>query len=214
LREAHDLALKFFDGFYRAQEVPFICHLVRVSSIVLAERQPLEVVMAALLHSAYLFRAPHSRRAQLKQKLGESVEALVSAYTDFPWRQEKAIERHLKDLPGYTSQNRQLLVIRLANELEDHLDDSMVYRGVFPYREWIETHAQAIVELARRMGLKELAQELEEVFKRTLSRKLPAAVERHCRDAYELPEHRRYRLGLMRRMGSKIKRWIASKESA
>ncbi len=215
LREAHDLAVKFFDGFYRAQGIPFINHLIRTASIVLAEKQPVEMVSAALLHSAYMFGAPAARRKELKQKLGDSAEALVNGYTNFPWRQEKAMVNHLEifshgSVPG---QARQLLLIRLANELEDHLDDSMVYRGGFPYADWISSRGQMIVELARKLELKELALELEEVFKATVSRKLPETLKSHCRDAYELPEHRRARLGLLGRIGNKIKRWIMPKKS-
>ncbi len=214
LRAAYDFALKFFDGFYRAQGVPFICHLVRTASIVLAEKQAPEAVMAALLHSAYMFGAPASRRAQLKQKAGEAVESLVSAYTEFPWRAEKTVQTHLEKLPGYSLQTRQVLVMRLANELEDHLDEAMVYRGVFPYQEWIETRGKTIIELARRMERKELAEELEQNFKTTLMRSLPEIVKRRCRDAHELPEHRRRRLGITGRIGTKIKQWIPLKKSA
>ena len=207
LRKAYDIAVKFFDGFYRADGTPFLCHLVRTASIVLAEKQTAELTNAALLHSAYLFKAPVSRRAYLKDQLGDSVEALVSGYTDFPWRQEKAVQTHLEKLKDYSLKERQLLILRLANELEDHLDDAMVYRGAFPYAGWISSSGEMIVELARQMKLKELALELETVFKATLLRKLPETFKRHCRDAHELPEHRRNRLGLAGRVGAKIKRW-------
>lgn len=207
LREAHDLALKFFDGFYRAQGVPLLNHLVRTASIVLAEKQPVEMASAALLHSAYMFGAAPARRKELKQKLGESVEMLVSGYTDFSWRQENAVTQHLQNFSHESSQTHQLLLIRLANELEDHLDDGMVYRGAFPYADWISSRGPAIVELARKLELKELVLELEEVFKATLSCRLPEPLKSHCRDAYELPEHRRARLGILQRIGGKIKRW-------
>ena len=211
LRGAYGLAMEFFDGCYRAQQVPFICHLVRTASIVLAQKQPVETVAAALLHSGYMFGAPDSRRNPLKQKLGDSVERLVSTYTKFPWRQEGAIETHLKNFSGFSSEEKQVLAIRLANELEDHLHDAMVYRGAFPYQEWIKTRGKNIVELARRMEFSELARELEEAFRATLLRRLPEAVQSHCRDAYELPEHRRRRLGVTGRIRAKIKRWLPKK---
>ena len=211
LRDAYGLAMEFFDGFYRAQQVPFICHLVRTASIVLAEKQPVETVAAALLHSCYMFGAPDSRRNPLKQKLGDSVERLVCTYTEFPWRREEAVQAHLKNFSGLSSQERQVLAIRLANELEDHLDDSMVYRGAFPYQEWIKTRGKNIVELACLMEFNELARELEEAFQMTLSRRLPQTVLSHCRDAYELPAHRRVWLGFTGRARSKIKKWFQKK---
>ena len=54
LRQAYNVAEQFAAGFYRGQGVPFICHLVRTASIVLAERQPIEAVVASMLHAAYL----------------------------------------------------------------------------------------------------------------------------------------------------------------
>jgi len=48
LHRAYDALERLSDGFHRAQGMPFICHLVRTASIVLAERQPVEVVIAAM----------------------------------------------------------------------------------------------------------------------------------------------------------------------
>jgi hypothetical protein len=41
LRATYELAERFADGVYRPQGEPFLCHLVRTASIVLAEGQPL-----------------------------------------------------------------------------------------------------------------------------------------------------------------------------
>jgi hypothetical protein len=53
LRSAHEFAQLFADGIYRAQDAPLLSHLVRTASILLAERQPVSVVLAGLLHAAY-----------------------------------------------------------------------------------------------------------------------------------------------------------------
>jgi len=98
LRAAHDVAEQMADGLYRAQGVPLLCHLIRTASIVLAERQPIPVVVASLLHAAYLlqefegagWRAPS--RATLQQAIGEDAESLVSDYCRFPWFSQACLD--------------------------------------------------------------------------------------------------------------------------
>lgn len=53
LRSAHNVAMLLADGVYRAHGQPFLCHLVRTASIVLAEGEPLAVVQTAMIHAAY-----------------------------------------------------------------------------------------------------------------------------------------------------------------
>ncbi len=38
LRKAYELSERLFDGLYRGQHAPFLCHLVRTASILLAEK--------------------------------------------------------------------------------------------------------------------------------------------------------------------------------
>ena len=115
LKCCHDLALSFFDGFYRAQGSPFICHLVRTASIVLAEKQPVDSVLAALLHSGYLFGQPETRKPKLRQLLGDPVESLIAEYKSLPWREENAVREHSQNFTQYPESKRRLLVLRLAN---------------------------------------------------------------------------------------------------
>ena len=213
LRSAYELAVRSFDGFYRAQGIPFICHLTRTASIILAEGQPVETAMTALLHSAYMFgNVTPSRKKELLREVGGEVETLVRGYGKLSWREPEALENHLSCLSSYSDSTRQLLCIRLANELEDHLDFNMVYRGSFPYREWIEGRGKLIVELARRIGSPALVKELEQEFEATLACRLPESVQRSCRDAYELPEHVLFRKGPLRRRLSKLKHLILNRK--
>src|ERR1700675_5065431 len=45
LRRGHDLAERMVDGLYQPQGTPFIAHLVRTASVVMAQGQPIEVVI-------------------------------------------------------------------------------------------------------------------------------------------------------------------------
>jgi (p)ppGpp synthase/HD superfamily hydrolase len=183
LRAAHDVAEQMADGLYRAQGVPLLCHLVRTASIVLAERQPLPVVLASLLHAAYLLqelegagrRAPS--RAILQQAIGDYAESLVSDYRRFPWFSQARLEDHLRGLDGYAERERNLLLIRLANELEDHLDYGVLYCGNGESRrEYIRSPLNQSVNMAQALGLATLAARLDRAFRETLTAEIPPAL--------------------------------------
>ena len=215
LRQAYEMAERIADGLYRGQGVPFVCHLVRTASIVLAERQPVEVVTASLLHSAYMLhcfegclRSPltPSMRRQLQQAVPMEVEALVVAYDRLPWRSREAVTKHVEAVGAYSEMTRRLLVMRLANELEDYLDLGMAYRGAFPYRDRIASSGDLKVELARRLGLRVLAEELHQAYAAHLSCRLPARLTRNHAQAYELPRRRWGEMPLVQRAYTITKR--------
>lgn len=196
LRSGCEFAERAFTGLYRGQGVPFICHLVRSASIVLAERQPVPLVLATLLHAVYMlntfdqrrFRQPAEAHHQyLRDAVGADVERLIQSYDRLPWYAASALESHLRQLEGYSQSMRQVLLMRLANELEDYLDLAMVYRGTYPFRDRITSLGDLMVELAVRMGSEELASELREAFDAHLKSRLPVVVQRQRRNAYLIP---------------------------
>src|SRR5262245_61549332 len=190
LRAAHDVAEQMADGLYRAQGVPLLCHLIRTASIVLAERQQLPVVLASLLHAAYLLqefegagrRAPS--RAVLQQAIGDYAESLVSDYRRFPWFSQACLENHLRGLDGYEERERNLLLIRLANELEDHLDRAMAYTPAERAGRHAAAYGPQTVELAGRLGLPELAAELREAISDGVGPRIPLAIVLARREGY------------------------------
>jgi hypothetical protein len=195
LRQAYDVAERLSAGFYRGQGVPFICHLVRTASIVLAERQPVEAVMAAMLHATYLMRrfveglgGPLSERERerLRRQIGADVERMVWEYDRQPWYSARALEGHLAHLAEYSPITRQALVMHLANALEDYLDLGLVYRGTYPYQARIEAFGRQKIELARALGCDQLAQELEAVFRAHLEAALPASLKQNRINTYVL----------------------------
>ena len=144
LRATYELGERLADGVYRPQGEPFLCHLVRTASIVLAEGQPLPVVQAALLHAAYSLRrrvgdanSRGSRRAWLQKAAGPEVEQLVFAYDQLPWNASAQLKRHVEGFARYDQTTRRVVLLRLANELEDHLDRSAAYASTvaLPWRE-------------------------------------------------------------------------------
>ena len=167
LRATHELAERLADGVSRPQGEPFLCHLVRTASIVLAESQPLPVVHAALLHAAYSLRrrvgagnAHDSRRAWLQEAAGPEVEQLVFAYDQLPWNSSAQLKRHVEGFARYDETTRRVVLLRLANELEDHLDRSAAYASADLARRRQERRDGCLI-LARAAGSPAFVSELD-----------------------------------------------------
>ena len=217
LKNTHDLAVRLVDGFYRGQGVPFINHLVRTSSIVMVEKGSRATVRAALLHSAYSFgqfadgKQGGRSRAHQKEMVsaaGEKTERLVHLYNSTDFRKPAVLKQHLDKAADYSEDMKNVLLICLANTLEDYLDLGMSFRGNYPYRERIEQDGKLILELAQRTGSSQLASELNEIFRATLASELPEAVQTGSRDAFELPRHYDLRRGALRTVLSRIKKKV------
>lgn len=149
---AHELALRLFAGRFRASGKPFLAHLVGTASIAQAHGGAPGVVLAGLLHAAYaqdgwgdgLAGAAAARRAVVAGAAGAEAERLVAGYTRLRW-------------PA-TEGEPALLFLRVANELEDHLDGAMHFAhkaGPDPSR------AAMVLGVARAGGHAALADELE-----------------------------------------------------
>jgi len=192
---AYDVATQLFSGSYRGSGKPLLAHLVGTASILCALRVPAAALAAALLHAAYLFgefgdgrrdNAP-AKRDRLRASVGPQVEELIAAYDGLGWNRQ-AIPRLQAGLDRMTPVERTALLIRLANELEDHLDLGVLYCGNARQRlEDITASRGACVDMARRLGQPALAAELDRTFDTALAGSVPEWL-RQPRDAtYLLP---------------------------
>src|SRR5215468_4575510 len=174
VHRAYGLAMQLFTGSYRGSGRPFLSHLVGTASVLASVRAPIEVVTAGLLHSAYSYgefgnywRGPdQAKRAQVVTAVGEEVEALVLGYTRLPWTVETI--GALADTAA-SSKDSQILLIRLANEVDDHQDLGMLY-----------------VSAVERLGYPALALELAHVLDETLSAEVPSSLQGPQNDAFLL----------------------------
>jgi (p)ppGpp synthase/HD superfamily hydrolase len=217
LKSAHEHAVRLFDGFYRAQEVPFINHLVRTASIVMAEKAPVETVSAALLHASYFFgqfrdrkigRPSGRHRQEVTKAVGEKVEEVIHLYSSTKSETPEALKSHREALPNCSQSMKDVLLIMLANELEDHLDLGMAFRGNGTCENVPERNGKLMVEIARSMRRETLASELEEAFSATRNSRLPEVVKTRHRLAFELPTHLNSRRGRIRTTLSGLKRGL------
>ncbi len=136
LRRGYELAAALFAGVYRASGKPFIAHLVGTASVLVSDGAPATLVYAGLLHAAYVQghfgdgppAATEARRRKVREAIGTEAEELVARYTTFPWRAGNlSAERNLPASLG--PRDRDVLRMRLANEVEELVDFGIVHHG-------------------------------------------------------------------------------------
>ena len=184
VRQGYDFAMHLFPASFRGSGKPLLAHLVGTASILAAIDQPARVVTAGLLHAVYVFGdfgdarggVTEGRRDRVRQAVGRDVEDLIARYTHFDWNSH-TIPVIRERVTTLTALEREVLTIRLANELEDHLDFGVLYcNNAEKRREYIRSPLNQSVEMARVLGLTKLAAELDAAFTETLAADLPIAL--------------------------------------
>jgi (p)ppGpp synthase/HD superfamily hydrolase len=211
LRRVYELAERMCDGVYRPNGAPFLCHVTRTASIAMAEERPRRVVHACLLHAIYGLRYAggrhrwfswRGRRRDLREIVGKEVEGLVHAYDQLPWNSTDALREHLAKLDDYDETTRDAVFMRLANELEDHLDNGTGYEKAARASERAGRRDEC-ARLARRLGADELAEELEEALDASRE-ELPSAVVLNRELGYSVATKRLPELTGLRRFARRV----------
>ena len=119
--------------------------------------------------------SPKPSATQLRLVVGTEAEHLIAQYTTSTW-DERTVSALRKNLPLPGSVAREVLLIRLANELEDHLDCAALYSGAAEYRrDVIRSYLFQCIDIAEKLGFPALASALSRAFEETLSMELPLA---------------------------------------
>lgn len=183
--DAYAFAMRLFSGCFRQSGKTFISHLVGTASILVELRASATTVAAGLLHSAYSHGEfgtgergiSEAKREELRRVVGTEAEQIVAHYTSGPWN-EQTISAFHNDLPPTGSVAREVLLIRLANELEDHLDCAALYSGAAEYRrDVIKAYLFECIDIAEKLEVPALASALSRAFEETLSLELPLALQ-------------------------------------
>jgi hypothetical protein len=128
VEDAYEIGMRLFTAQFRPTGDTFLSHLVRTASILAEVGAPPAVVVAGLLHSAYTHgefgdgrRWPsEAKRAELRSGVGSESEGLVHRYADFAWRD--VLASRPESIRALSPDARDVLLIRLANELEQCLE--------------------------------------------------------------------------------------------
>jgi (p)ppGpp synthase/HD superfamily hydrolase len=168
VRCAYELAASLFQGVYRASGKPFIAHLVGTASVLVQDGAPPPLVLAGLLHAAYVQGdfgdgppgATVARRRKVGEAIGADAEQLVARYTTLPWHVGD-LSAH-RDLPASLEPlDRDVLRIRLANEVEELVDFGPLYHRDAESRRALAIEALPVwTEWAKAVSAEAIAAEL------------------------------------------------------
>jgi GT2 family glycosyltransferase len=139
IRVAVDIAAILFGGILRSSGRPFLAHAVGTASVLARAGAPAAAIAAGLLHSAYSHgRFPTAagttqpaQRVWLRRHIGPAAERLVEAFytIGFDAADGAAGEAEIETMPLDLAF---LTMIRVANEIDDHLDEPTPGRRTLP----------------------------------------------------------------------------------
>jgi hypothetical protein len=200
VRRAHELAAELFSGFYRPSGSPFLSHLVGTASVLASLSRPVELVIAGLLHAAYIHGdfgrtrtgpSPSNRR-YVRLAAGEDAESYIWRYTNLPWGD--LIRGSTERLSSLDRFDKGALLIRLANELEHYLDDEILCGPNFERRRrYVAESGPKLSLSASALGVPQLAAELDRVMSRAATVDLVPGLQRETADVAYLISPPSYR---------------------
>lgn len=176
----YEFAVHMFTGRFQPSGNTFLCHVVRVASILASLHLPAKVVAAALIHSVYRkgdFACgkglSDAKRRQVKAVVGEEVEEYVYKFERMRWASRiTGIRDRLETLNPV---DRHLILMRLANDLEHHLDFEILYYSDVPRQRLIQ-QGHIMTEIAEKLGFPKLAAHLAEASRKAVSAEIPREI--------------------------------------
>ena len=175
VREAYEFAMHLFTGLFLPSGKTFIDHLVGTASILASLHVSADLVIAGLIHAAYLHGdfgcrtegISERKRNEVRDTVGAEVEKYVERYDRLLWTPQKMLTLR-KLLHELSPVDRHVLLMRLANELEHELDFAGLYycRNESQQRwkqRYLQTHVPIMAEMAEKLGFLSLACELTKI---------------------------------------------------
>ena len=182
MHQAYHLAFRLYPFLFRPNGKEHLAHAVGTASILGSLQKRVPMIAAGLLHAAYrhgefpsLRKGPtKSNRKYIQNVVGQETEEHIARYFHLNWDKQ-----NLKELQGSFSElsaiDRDSLLIRLADNLEKCVDLGVLFtsKGSGPKRS-IQTKGPARVELARKLGYPELAEQLQAAHEAILNAEIPS----------------------------------------
>jgi (p)ppGpp synthase/HD superfamily hydrolase len=177
ISRAYAFGASLFSGRYRSCGKPFVCHLVGTAAILVWLRAPVASVVCGLLHAAYqegdfgnfAYGMLDQKRRRLRNAIGAEAEDLVAAYTVSSRTGPALIKTHRR-FGELTDRERTILLVQLANELDDYRETVALYARNADFRQDnIRLSGKHQVELADMLGFPELAEALQETYDESLA---------------------------------------------
>lgn len=192
VRDGYELASRLLSAKFRANGKPEIAHLIGTASILAAHRAALPVVLAGLVHNAYTTgdfgsfwprRITKAKRQIVREVIGKDAEHLVARYYLTRWDVQKTASL-AKALPELSEEQRCVLLLRLANELEEAADLFCEHEARHQRK-----MGQLVdyIEIAQNMDMPRFAEELREAYTFARSRRIPVDLISSRIDSYHSP---------------------------
>ena len=176
VKKSYELAMILFTGRFRGSGKTFIAHLVGTASILASVRSAPRIIAAGLLHAAYdsgdfgdnKQGLSPTRREYVRASVGTEVEEYIASYSELRWDQQVA--RSIYDKLDSLSQfEREVILIRLANELEDYLDLGILFCGIKKRTQagYHSSGENIVGDIAQKLGFPDLADDWKMEFEKT-----------------------------------------------
>ncbi|MGE5215796.1 MAG: DUF6817 domain-containing protein [Chloroflexota bacterium] len=181
---SYEVAMRLFTGLFRASGKTFIAHLVGTASILGSNRVSSNIVAAGMLHAAYSSGdfgdgkggITDAKRTWLQAIVGNEIEAYLAGYTKLIWN-EQTPAAILEGMDVMGALDREVLLIRLANELEECLDLGILYCGAEKQRLARSDGVGALmIQMAKLLGFDALAIQLDEAFREAAGAEIPPSL--------------------------------------
>ena len=179
---SYKLAQQLFSLHYRPSGDTFISHLVGTAGILASLHMPVEVLVAGLLHASYIHgefgkinikSITAGKREKVRGIAGEKAEKYIYKYTSLKWN-SKSIPDYLERLNVYDDTDRNVLLIRLVNEIDDNNNLTPLYCPDLLQRiEYLKNSGLIMIEMTKQLGYPDLALEMSEIFNEVISIKIP-----------------------------------------
>jgi hypothetical protein len=182
-RRAYELATDVFAGQLRPSGKTFIAHLVgTASALAMCGARP-DLLHAGLLHAAYThgdfgdgrWDAAAPKRTIVRTAIGAAAEELVDEYARLPYTAAN-IDRWLERAASLGPTEHDLVVIRLANEVDVHTDLGARYFDRSEPLGTSDTRFATLAELADRMDERALADLIRNTAARERDADVPAVL--------------------------------------
>lgn len=202
---AYQLAILLFTGRYRSNGKVFLAHLVGTASILARHGAAPAVVLAGLLHAAYLqgefgdgrFGVNYFRRRKVRKYVSQEVETLLQAYFRLPWNYQTLLNIK-ENFDNLSPLKRKVILVRIANDMEDHLDLGMQYsrKKDLDFHQ-VKEKKDVLIQIAGQLGADDLAAELAALYALEDSAEVPEALLGKRNSSFTVgPASHRYRLEL------------------
>jgi (p)ppGpp synthase/HD superfamily hydrolase len=181
IHRAYAFAVPIYTCQYRSSGRAMLDHAVGVASILATLRREPQLVAAGVTHAIYLHgdfgtwrkRIVPSKRARMREVVGEVAEELSYRYTTLKWGPQEipAVRERAR---SRDSLERTLVLMRLADQLDIYGEHDVLYcNNVARRHEYARSVGPSIASLANELELPALAAALQRAFTEVASRTPP-----------------------------------------